>query len=246
MTSDFKYFKGDEDKAFNIASMQKYVSQKQELDKLLEKLIQPYISGKSLSVLDACCGIGHLSNILSEISPNSKFTGVDQTPYLIEEAHKLFSSNSALKFEISDVNSFVASHTKEFDISISWKTISWLPNYEEMMNSLMYATKKHIFLSSLFYDGDIDFEIKVKEYEKERGQEGSYGFYNVYSLPRFKRFMFELGAKNIEASDFEIGIDLPKPDKNVMGTYTELLQNGKRIQISGAVVMLWKILRIDL
>jgi hypothetical protein len=31
-----------------------------------------------------------------------------------------------------------------------------------------------------------------------------------------------------------------------MGTYTEKLENNKRIQISGAIVMSWKIIRIDL
>jgi hypothetical protein len=31
-----------------------------------------------------------------------------------------------------------------------------------------------------------------------------------------------------------------------MGTYTEKLENGERLQISGAVVMFWKIIKIGL
>lgn len=246
MADDFQYFEGEEDKDFNVASMRKYVTQKQEIDKFLEKLITPYIQNKSLSVLDACCGIGHICGILSELSPQSKFLGVDSTPYLIDEAKKIFSDNKALSFEVADVYDFAKSNAKKFDVSISWKTISWLPNYLEMMKSLISMTKKYIFLSSLFYDGEIDFEIKIHEHKKERGQSGSSSYYNVYSYPQFQKSMSGLGAKKIEASNFEIEIDLPRGDPNVMGTYTEQLSNGKRIQISGAVLMSWKVIRIDL
>ena len=31
-----------------------------------------------------------------------------------------------------------------------------------------------------------------------------------------------------------------------MGTYTEKLEDGNRLQISGAVVMLWKIIKIEI
>ena len=46
--------------------------------------------------------------------------------------------------------------------------------------------------------------------------------------------------------DFDIGVDIEKPPVDFMGTYTEKLENGKRIQISGAVLMSWKIIRIDI
>ena len=114
-----------------------------------------------------------------------------------------------------------------------------------MIKDLIAVTKDHIFLSSLFYDGDIDFEIKVREFQKETGKEHFNDYYNVYSFPRFQRFVYELGAKNIEAYDFEINTDLPKPIDQ-MGSYTVKLEDGKRLQISGAVILTWKIIRIDL
>ena len=55
-----------------------------------------------------------------------------------------------------------------------------------------------------------------------------------------------MGAKNIQVYDFDIGIDLPKPPIDKMIGYTEKLESGKRIEISGAVVLYWKIIRIDL
>jgi len=243
---NFQYYDGEKDKEDVISSMQNYVKNKQEMDKLLEKLIIPYIQGKNLKILDACCGIGHLSLALSELSPESTFTGIDKTPYLIEEAKKLSSHKKNIFFEIKDINELPKVYPKKFDITINWKTISWLPYYEEFLKSLIQVTKYHIFLSSMFYDGDIDFEIKVREYKTESGRDGHIMYYNVYSFPHFKEFVHKLGVKNVEAYDFKINIDLSKPNTDRMGTYTVKLENGERLQISGAVVMSWKIIRLDL
>ena len=66
--------------------MRKYIDEKQEIDKFLEKLISPFLKTNSLKILDACCGIGHLPYFLSDINPKIKFLGIDQTEYLIDEA----------------------------------------------------------------------------------------------------------------------------------------------------------------
>ena len=225
--------------------MKKYVENKQEMDKFLERLITPYIKEKKLKILDACCGIGHLSYFLSKLSKDSEFLGVDETGYLIEEAKK-YVRRKNVKFVVDDIYDLPEKYPKFFDISINWKTLSWLPYYEECLKSLFSVTKKYIFLSSLFYEGDIDFEIKVREFQKESGKSGFNLFYNVYSLPQFKKFVYDLGAKKIEVYDFQIEKDLPKPPINQMGTYTLQLRDGKRLQISGAIIMSWKIIRIDL
>ncbi len=239
------YFDGEKDKEFIVESMRKYVAQEQEIDKVLKKLITPYLHEKSLRVLDAACGNGHVIEYLSRISPESHFVGVDITSYLIDEARKVCEDVPHCEFVAQDVMEYGTSHVKEFDISISWKTLSWLPTYTEMFDSLLAMTKSHIFISSLFYDGDIDFEIRVREYKKEGGKDVFNSYYNVYSLPHFIKYAKSHGATHVEVTDFEIPIDLPRGDKDVMGTYTLLLNKGKRVQISGAVVMSWKILRID-
>jgi len=246
MERRYTYFDGKKDKDFNINEMRKYVEKKQEIDKFLEKLITPIIKDKDFKILDACCGIGHIPYFLSDISPRSTFLGVDQTPYLIEEARKLCLDKKNISFEVADIYDLPARYQKTFDISLNLKTISWLPYYDQFLKAMISVTKKHIFLSSMFYDGDIDFEIKVREFKKEAGKAGYNSYYNVYSYPHFQEFVYGLGVKNIEAYDFEIDIDIPKPPRDMMGTYTVKLENGKRLQISGAVVMSWKIIRIDL
>ena len=216
------------------------------MDKFLESLITPIIKNQKFRILDACCGIGHIDYFLNKISPSSDFLGIDQTTYLIEEAKKLCKDHENIKFEVGDIYDLPKLYPKKFDITINWKTISWLPYYDEFMKALFKITKRNIFLSSLFYDGDIDFKIKVREYKKESGKNGFNSFYNIYSLPRFKEFIFKLVAKKINVYDFEINKDLEKANNDVMGTFTEKLENGKRLQISGSVLMNWKIIKIDL
>ena len=86
----YTYYEGNKDKEHVIDSYLKCVREKRRLDDYFEKIITPYIQSKELEILDACCGIGYISNFLSEISPKSTFLGIDQTSYLIEEAKKLF------------------------------------------------------------------------------------------------------------------------------------------------------------
>ena len=246
MPKSYKYFSGKKDKDFVIKSMKNYFYKKQELDKLLETLISPYLLKKKLNVLDACCGLGHISYMLGKKFTNSTFTGIDQTSYLIQEAKQICNDQNNISFFTKDIYNLPKKYQKLFDVSVNWKTISWLPYYEDILRVLFSVTKNHIFLSSLFYDGDIDFEIKVREFKKESGKNNFNVYYNVYSLPKFKKYLYDLGAKKIQSYDFEINTDLPRPPIDQMGTYTEQLTNGKRLQISGNIVMNWKIIRIDL
>ena len=243
---DRQHYDGKKDKQLIISSFRKCVTDKREMDMFLEKLITPFIKSKKKNILDACCGIGHIPYFLSDISPESKFLGIDQTSYLVEEGKKLCQSKPNISFKNEDVYGISKKYKKSFDISINWRTLSWLPYYDQMLKELISVTKEHIFLSSLFYDGDIDFITQIREFKTETGKDHFNDYYNVYSLPQFKKFVLGLGAKNVEAYDFDISIDIPKPPIDQMISYTEKLSNGKRLQLSGAVVLYWKIIRIDL
>lgn len=240
----YVYDKGDTD--YTVAVTKRYAKRKTEMDKMLEQLIVPSIKNKALKILDAGCGIGHLAHLLHALSPQSSFLGVDQTAFIIEEAKKLYKDERALKFEAGDIEDLPAKYPKEFDVTVSRAVCSWIPYYEEHIKALMAVTKSRIFLSSLFYDGDIDFITQVREFKLEAGKKEFSAYQNVYSFPRFKEFCLKNGAKDVVAHDFNIGIDLPRGDVNYMGTYTEKTADGRRLQISGAILMLWKWVEIDL
>jgi hypothetical protein len=54
-----------------------------------------------------------------------------------------------------------------------------------------------------------------------------------------EQFLADRGYRDFRYTPFEIDIDLPKPQKKVMGTYTEKLADGRRLQISGPLLMTW-------
>src|SRR3989344_7483564 len=159
-TARESYFWTEEDREFNLESMRKYLQERPEMDKQLEKMIAPCIAGGG-NVLDPCGGIGPLTIHLHEKFPNAAFLGVDETPYLIDEARKLAANVKNVRFEVDDLYSLPEKFRKAFDVSICWKTLSWLPGYEEALRALVAITRAHMFISSLFYDGDIDYEIQV-------------------------------------------------------------------------------------
>jgi SAM-dependent methyltransferase len=240
-------FQRQREREYALQSMRAYLRNKPEQVKFFEELVGPYLT-EDVSVLDACCGIGDLLYFLAQLNPNARFTGVDKAEFLIDEARTHFADNLNVTFEPGDIYALVEQFGKKsFDLSVCKQTLSWLPSYEKPLEELMAATRRAVFISSLFYDGRIDFETRVREYTTDAGGDGYNAFYNVYSFPIFREFCLERGAKDVVGFDFNIGIDLPRPaNPDRMGTYTVLLQSGERLQISGALLMPWKIVRIDL
>ena len=170
MVKKYQFYEGNEDKEAVKSQMKKYGTTKYEIDKELEKIISPIIKKEKLKILDACCGVGYLTNLLSEISNKSEFVGIDQTDYLIKDAQQSYKHKKNISFEVGDISKIKKKYKKKFDVTVNWKTISWLPYYDQMLKDLISMTKNHIFLSSLFYDGDIDFEIKVREFKKNESK----------------------------------------------------------------------------
>ena len=240
-------FQHEEEREHALQSMRAYLRNKPEQVKFFEELIEPYLENDSM-VLDACCGIGDLLYFLAQLNPNARFLGVDKAEFLIDEARTHFADNPNVTFEAGDIYALADQFGKKsFDLSVCKQTLSWLPSYEKPVEELMSVTRRAIFISSLFYDGRIDFETRVREYTTDAGRDGYNAFYNVYSFPVFREFCFQRGAKDVVGFNFNIDIDLPRPaNPDRMGTYTVQLQSGERLQISGALLMPWKIVRIDL
>ena len=240
-------FQHEEEREHALQSMRAYLRNKPEQVKFFEELIEPYLENDSM-VLDACCGMGDLLYFLAQLNPNARFLGVDKAEFLIDEARTHFADNPNVTFEAGDIYALADQFgQKSFDLSVCKQTLSWLPSYEKSVEELMSVTRRAIFISSLFYDGRIDFETRVREYTTDAGRDGYNAFYNVYSFPVFREFCLQRGAKDVVGFNFNIDIDLPRPaNPDRMGTYTVQLQSGERLQISGALLMPWKIVRIDL
>lgn len=219
----------------------------------LEEFVKRVAGGDSPSdVLDAGTGAGANMLHLADVFPTAHWTGIDLHEELLEIGRE-YLDPACFTLRQSDMLRLEKDFgPKCFDVSLTILTLSWLDDYELAVEQLLAVTKKRLFILSLFSDSALDAFIRVvdrmKGPEKHLAgpHEGLDGRYNIYSLPRFREFLKQRGAKEIVAEPYEIDIDLPQPDHKGMGTWTERMADGRRLQLSGPLWMQWWFVAIGL
>ncbi|MBT7610943.1 MAG: class I SAM-dependent methyltransferase [Bacteriovoracaceae bacterium] len=207
--------------------------------------IKENISEGRTSFLDLCCGHGRLIHFLEKDFSYLKIHGIDYVEEFINDAKEKFANNSNITFELGDAFNLSEGHKKKFDCTINYKTLSWLPYYTRVIEEMIKVTKSRIYITSLFWDGDIDFITKIYNNASENDQ--THVYLNTYSLPKFKNFCLNKGAKEVLSTDMRLDIDIEQKDnQNELHTFTRKLETGDRIELTGAVALNWKLIEIVL
>lgn len=196
----------------------------------------------ALSILDVGTGKGANLYYMSMRFPHLKMLGVDLNKEFVDEGNQILKSKNVdtkCGLAVADLYNFEKSLFNKFDGIVSYQTLSWLPDFREPLKSMASLNSGWIALSSLFFDGNVNCKIDLEEYNSGIDHEPKQTFYNVYSLPLVEKFLGDLGFKKFLFKPFEIDIDIIKPDHKIMGTYTETLNNGKKLQLSGPLLMNW-------
>lgn len=195
------------------------------------------------NVCDMACGGGANTVYLGNRFENIQFTGIDINREFIDWGNECIRQNSQFdncRLYEGDWYHLDPAWKSKFDGIISFQTLSWLPEYKEPLRYLADLKPAWIAVSSLFYEGDMEYFIKVRDYYRSKECEGDFDYYyNIYSIMRVRQYLSELGYRNFRYIPFQIDIDLPKPDNLDLGTYTVKQEDGKRIQISGGMMMPW-------
>lgn len=193
-----------------------------------------------MRICDMACGEGANLRYMSLRFPDCKFKGIELNHDLIKQGGAL-NKISNCSMQQGDWYNLDAELKNEFDGIISFQTLSWLPEYKEAIKCLTDLNPKWIAISSLFYEGDIDYTIQLKDYTRGKDSETDYKsyYYNIYSIVRIKKIFSEYGYSKFYFKPFDIDIDLEKPDREGLGTYTIKTEKGKRIQISGGLMLPW-------
>jgi len=200
---------------------------------------------KPKEIFDIGCGGGAVTNLFAEMFPMSNFTGIDVNDQYISISQHHKQPNSTFKtvdiYSDSDLKTL-----GKYDGVMSFQTLSWLPNYDQFLSLLPMVGANWALVTSLFYDGPVDAEIKIKDYTRTMGDKDYREcYYNIYSLDVLEVKLKQIGYKLTEVKAFDIGFDLPKPQDKSMSTYTEKTIDNRRIQISGPVLMSWHTLLIS-
>ena len=203
------------------------------------------LDSQQLSVLDVACGAGANILHLSRAFPHFKWTGLELsqtvidagTPYLRKHA-----VNADLR--AGDLYRMHQEFSpRSFDLVLFLQTYFSLEHAEEALDQLLKVSRGWVVISSLFTEFPIDAKIQAFDYSGDKDRQGPF-LYNIYSLPRFEELCRAKGATQIIFEDFEMDIDIAPPPEGRLGTYTRRLENQKRLQFSGPILMPWKIVAI--
>lgn len=223
-----KAFEADADKASEY--LYKSVGEKTQQQIRLEEILGSRFEPREIA--DICCGAGGLSFHLSKFYPRASFALVDLGDHAISLARKVASSFSGNVFQADCCQLPLPSSW--FDLVFCWQSLSWIDNHKKAIDELVRICKPggSVFASALFNtEYDVDLDIFAKDAERSEPLR-----YRVISAKTIAEW---ITCKHV-FHDFQMPIDIPKSGRG-LGTHTLGIE---RLQISGGLLMNWKILEI--
>ncbi len=91
-----------------------------------------------LKILDIGCGPGNSTAVLKSRFPSAYILGVDNSPNMIETAHRDY---PALDFALCDANRELSKLDNDFDLVFSNACIQWLPNHHKLLREMVSLLK---------------------------------------------------------------------------------------------------------
>jgi SAM-dependent methyltransferase len=203
------------------------------------------------SFVDVACGGGANVSHMLRRWPHATVMGVDLDRELLAFAARRMPPELAPRMRLEEANLFELPERfgrDAFDVCTFMQTLLLFgpDEIERVIRSLAGVTKKWIFLSSLFTDKNMDVSARIRDYVRYGDDTKVEITYNILCQARFERLCRGLGVRDFVIRDFEIGIDLEGPPRGGLGTYTRRLDDGRRLQFSGAVYMPWKLVGLQL
>jgi ubiquinone/menaquinone biosynthesis C-methylase UbiE len=211
-----------------------------QMDHLFRHLAQDF-QGPPQKVLDICGGYGRLTYFLNELDSRQEYYCFDYSESLIAQARTSFAAKRNIHCEVADLYALSPRYDKAFDITINYKTLYCLPYYEEAIAQFVKVTRHKIYVTSPFYEGDIDFISRI--YPSASAGDGSrYAYSNSYGIPKFVKHCKSLGVKDVQFEGMSLDFDLTPPvDKNELKTHTVLTADQSRLEITGVLILNWKL-----
>tara|TARA_R110000787_G_scaffold63679_3_gene143367 strand:+ start:103253 stop:103981 length:729 start_codon:yes stop_codon:yes gene_type:complete len=194
---------------------------------------------KDQHIVDLCTGTGSNLYWLKQRFPKLRLSGVEIDPRLVEWGTAALAerNTSGVNLSVGDVYDLQTAALQPADGVISLQTLSFLPDEAGFIHAAAAVEAPWIALTGLIIEGSHSFRTLINNHAApEKGD----NFYNTFALEYITQLLADEGYSNIIHSPFEIGIDLPKPADDGLGTYTEQTDDGRRLQISGAVLMSWQ------
>jgi hypothetical protein len=199
-------------------------------------------SKQPLRIGDIGAGMGAVIHYFGKHCRDAEFVGLEINPECVRRGNERLAALGAKNCRLEVFNLYDSYPRPEphFDGLMSCALLSWLPDLKEALKKITALNPGWIAASSLFYDGPVDCIIETRDGSRPLASAAyTKKFYNIYSLETTREILTELGYAEFQSTPFQIDIDLAQPAAKGMGTYTEKTSDGRRLQISGPLLMPW-------
>lgn len=151
-----------------------------------------------LTVLDLGCGTGELTNMVSELLPDSQVIGIDSSPEMLEKASQ--KKHRRLSFELCPIEKA----SGKWDLVFSNAAIQWVGNHRELLPRLVSLLKpggqiavqlpaNHTHPTQTLIAevaGEEPFKTALNSWQRE---------FSVLLLTEYAELLYESGAREINA-----------------------------------------------
>jgi trans-aconitate 2-methyltransferase len=150
----------------------------------------------NLKVIDLGCGTGELTRQLADKLPNSRVTGLDNSPQMLEKAAAF--ANQNLVFQLGDQSTL----TGEWDLIFSNAALHWSENHAELIPLLFNKLKSggQIAVQVPSNHNHISHQIYRETAEEDMFKfilQGFQRYSPVLTIENYSRILFDCGAEHI-------------------------------------------------
>jgi len=211
----------------------------------IQELIRPLLGSGISQVTDIGCGVGAQTMYLASKFPQTKFIGTDYNSEKIRLANDLARRQGIknVSFRLNDIlEQSIPQHAEINSGVISIHTLCCFRNFEPFFESILNLNPDWIVINSLFWEGDLDVLVHIRDDESGYADDNPDGDFNIFSTSKLKRYL-ESNGYSTSFVPFYPPEPILGPGPGKRGTYTMNTELHPRTQFSGPVHLPWSFLR---
>lgn len=157
------------------------------------------------NILDIGCARGEFLYYLNKIFTETKFTGIDYSKNLIDEAKKNLSLFNNINFENSSGENFKLN--KKYDVITLLGVLSYFDDLYKILENIELHLNDcgKVFILGFFNKYDIDVRISYRDNKRFSNFESGW---NYHSLENIKKVLSTLGMKINNIHNFELSFHM--------------------------------------
>jgi hypothetical protein len=186
---------------------------------------------------DLGCGAGANTRYLSDEFRKVQFLGLDRDDELVGVANSSW-ANDNVSYLVGDIREVGGdAELRKPTHILAIQVLSFLPWYKTVIDCVARLKPTKVAFTTLSWDGPDDVYIKVVE---SLNKDTEKFFNHIIARANLIRYFSQIGYDETSFGELNVDVDLRGRDEKEWGTRTQKMDNGSWLQISGPLLMPWK------